>query len=142
MSLIKADELTKDKLVELITNAGLEVHDEGENNKIYVRTEAFGLWVSFDSELKRLHLTTFCKCKDNAPLHELGLLSEICNQEYPMIQFSSTVYEDGTGFLNGTYCLYYTFGLVVPNLIHTMKVFNDIFIEAIRVKDKDDKFFS
>lgn len=142
MSIVKANDVTKEKLIEILTNAALEVIEEDDPNQVYVKGLDFGSWLSFDDEKKVIKMNTYVKCKDGAPLGELAAFSEKCNDSYMLVQFSSTVYEDGRGFLNGTYYMYYNFGLIAPQLIFTLKKFATIFIEAVREKDSEDKFFS
>lgn len=142
MSIVKANDVTKEKLFEILTNAALEVIEEDEPNKVYVKGLDFNSWLSFDDEKKVIKMSTYLKCKEGAPLGELAAFSESCNDSYMLVQFSSTVYEDGRGFLNGNYYMYYNFGLIPPQLIFTLKKFATIFVEAIREKDSEDRFFS
>lgn len=143
MSIVKANDVTKEKLFEILTNAALEViEEEDEPNKVYVKGLDFGSWLTFDTENKFIKISTYVKCKDGAPLGELAAFSELCNASYMMVQFSSTVYEDDRGYLNGTYYLFYNFGLIPPQLIFTLRKFATIFVEAIREKDSEDRFFS
>lgn len=142
MSIVKANDVTKEKLFEILTNAALEVIDEDEPDRVYVKGLDFNSWLSFDDEKKVIKMSTHLKCKDGAPLGELAAFSESCNDSYMLVQFSSTVYEDGRGYLNGNYFMYYNFGLIPPQLIFTLKKFATIFVEAIREKDSEDRFFS
>jgi hypothetical protein len=143
MNVVKADDVTKEKLIEILTNAALEVVEEDdEPNEVYVKGLDFGVWLSFDDEKKIIRMKTYAKCKDDAPLDELAALSESCNAKYMLVQFSSTVYDDGIGYLNGNCYMYYNFGLIPPQLIFTLKKFATIYIEAVREKDSEDKFFS
>lgn len=142
MSIVKANDVTKEKLFEILTNAALEVIEEDEPNKVYIKGLDFGSWLSFDDEKKVIKMSTYLKCKDGAPLGELAAFSESCNDSYMLVQFSSTVYEDGRGYLNGNYFMYYNFGLIPTQLIFTLKKFATIFVEAIREKDSEDRFFS
>ena len=142
MSLVKASDINKEKLIEIMTNAALDVTDQDEPNEVYVQGLDFPLWVSFDDEAKTIMLRSYLQCIENAPLEELAILSEKCNSEYRLVTFSSTVYDDGKGFLNASYYMYYNFGLIAPQLVYTIKKFAAIFIEAIRNEDPEDKFFA
>ena len=142
MSFIKANEVSKEKLIEILTNAALEVDDQDEPNEVYVRGVDFPLWVSIDDGGKFIKLRTYLKCVDGAPIEELPAFSNSCNSEYILVQFTNTIYEDGTGFINGAHFIYFNFGLIPSQLVYTIKKFSSIFVAAIREFDPDDKFFS
>ena len=140
MNVIKATEVTKEKLIEIFTNAAFEV-TEDDDGELYLKGGDFPLWVSINETGKYIKLRTFLKCKDGAPLEDLSDLSTACN-EYILVTFTPTVYEDGRGYLNGYYYMYYNFGLIAPQLVHTTKEFSEIFLAAIKANDPEDRFFS
>jgi len=140
MNVIKATEVTKEKLIEIFTNAAFEV-TEDDDGELYLKGGDFPLWVSINETGKYIKLRTFLQCKDGAPLEDLSDLSTACN-EYILVTFTPTVYEDGRGYLNGYYYMYYNFGLIAPQLVHTTKEFSEIFLAAIKANDPEDKFFS
>jgi hypothetical protein len=138
MSIFKASDVTKEKLVEIFTNAVLEVTDD--DDELYIKGGDFPLWVSIDEESKFIKFRTYLQCKDGAPLAELTEFSSQCN-EYILVNFTSTVYEDGRGYLNGYYYMFYNFGLIAAQLVYTTKRFSEIFLAAIKEYDSEDKFF-
>ena len=142
MSLVKASDINKEKLIEILTNAALDVTDQDEPNEVYVKGLDFPLWIFLDEENQSIMLRSFMQCIENAPLEELPILSEKCNSEYRLVTFTSTAYDDGRGFINGTYYMYYNFGLIAHQLVYTIKKFSSIFIGAIRNEDPEDKFFA
>jgi len=141
MSVIKATDVTVEKLIEIFTNAAFEVTEDENDHELYVKGGDFPLWVSIDEDGKYIKLRTYLACKDGAPLEDLSDLSAACNQ-YILVNFTPTVYEDGRGYLNGYYYMYFNFGLIAPQLVYTVKQFSEIFLSAIRGSDPDDKFFS
>ena len=140
MSVIKATDVTKEKLIELFTNAAFEV-TEDDDGDLYLKGGDFPLWVSINETGKYIKLRTYLKCKDGAPLEDLSDLSIACN-DYILVTFTPTVYEDGRGYLNGYSYMYYNFGLIAPQLVHTTKEFSNIFLAAIKENDPEDNFFS
>jgi len=140
MSVIKASDVTKEKLIEIFTNAAFEVTQD-DDGELYLKGGDFPLWVSIDEKGKYIKLRSYLACKEGSPLEELPDLSAACN-EYILVNFTPTVYEDGRGYLNGYYYMYYNFGLIAPQLVYTVKQFSEIFLAAIRESDQDDKFFS
>jgi len=141
MNYLESNDVTKEKLIELIKISGLDVLDE-ESEKFYVKGLDIGLWVSLDKEAELIRVFTYIQCKENAPVENLGILSNDCNNSYIFVQFSATVYEDGSGYLNGCYYIYYKFGLIPAMLNYSLRKFSTIFIEAVREKDNEDIFFS
>lgn len=139
MSLIKTTDVTVEKLTEIFTNAAFDVtKDEDE---LYVKGGDFPLWVSINENGKFIKLRTYIACKEGAPLDDLSELSAACN-EYILVKFTSTVYEDGRGYINGYYHMYYNFGLIAPQLVYTLKEFSEIFLAAVKEYDSEEKFFS
>jgi len=63
------------------------------------------------------------------------------NDTYTTVQFATGESDDGKAFLKGYYNIYTNFGIIVPQLIHTVKKFSEIFIDAIREKDQEYIFF-
>ncbi|NTU52295.1 MAG: hypothetical protein HGA97_01050 [Chlorobiaceae bacterium] len=55
-----------------------------------------------------------------------------------MVQFSSYVDDNG----RGRYTLYTGFGIIVPQLIHTVRRFSSIFQSGLAKMDSDDVFFT
>ena len=142
MSVITAKEVTKEKLIEIFNNAALEVVADDDSNEICVKGTDFPLWVSIEEEGQFIRLRTYLECKEGAPLEELPSLAALCNDEYVLVNFTTTVYEDGRGYLNGIYYIYYNFGLIAPQLVYSTKKFSAIFLAALREFDSEDKFFS
>ena len=141
MSVIKATDVTVEKLIEIFTNAAFEVTEDENDRELYVKGGDFPLWISIDDNGKFIKLRTYMACKEGAPLDDLSELSAACN-EYILVNFTPTVYEDGRGYLNGFYYMYYNFGLIAPQLVHTTKKFSEIFLAAIKENDPEDNFFS
>lgn len=140
MNMIKSTEVTKEKLIEILSNAALEITTDEGDEEIYVKGGDFPLWVSIDVDGKFIKLRTYLQCKEGAPHEELPKLIANCG-EYILVNFTSTVYEDGRAYVNGYYYMFYNFGLIAPQLVFTVKRFSEIFLAAIRDSDPDDKFF-
>ena len=140
MNVINANEVTKEKLIEIFTNAAFEV-TEDEDGEIYLKGGDFPLWVSIDEKGKFIKLRTYLKCKEGAPVEDIPELLAACN-EFILVNFTPSVYEDGRAYLNGFYYMYYNFGLIAPQLVYTVKQFSEIFLAAIKENDPEDKFFS
>lgn len=140
--LVKFEDITKESLAEAFQNSGTECRIN-EENEIYLHGGdiEFPVWVKIDNEAKRLIIFTYMQVKDNAPLDQLPELLQKMNNKI-LVQFSSTVYEDGRAYINGHYTFYINFGIILPQLLLTVKKFSEIFIESLREFDSEDVFFN
>lgn len=140
--LVKFEDITKESLAEAFHNSGTECRIDEEKNEIYLcgGDIEFPVWVKIDNKTKRLTIFTYVQIKDNAPLDKLPELLQKMNDKI-LVQFSSTVYEDGRAYINGHYLFYINFGIILPQLLLTAKKFSEIFVEALREFDSEDVFF-
>lgn len=98
--------------------------------------------MEIDGERKTIRLYTHIKFSDDAPREELDGFAQMLNNTYMTVQFSTVRRDDGGAFLKGYYNIYTNFGIIVPQLIHTIKKFSEIFIDAVREKDESNTFFA
>lgn len=142
MTYVKSEEVNMEFLTQAMTSAAFEVIKEEDENSVYVKGGAFGCWVQLDTERKMIRIKTWYQCKEDAPLDELEHFANICNSSFIFVQFASEVVDDARGYLNGTYDMYYNFGLIPPQFIFSIKKLTEIFRQAIIEKDQDDIFFT
>jgi hypothetical protein len=143
MALIKKSDVTKEKISELLNAAGIETIVDEEDGSVYAKPDGidFGVFVKFDEERSRIRLFTYVQCKQGTTGEALHDFLSKLNEEYILVRFSKTEYEDGRTYLNGDYDYLYTFGLVAENFLATIKKFASVYIDAIRTEDQDDVFF-
>lgn len=117
---------------------------EEEENELYLKEGLdFPFWLKIDEKSKRIRFYTHIKAKDGTTIERLMEFAHELNDMYVTVRFTAVVNEDnGDVFLHGDYFLYTSFGIIIPQLIHTAKKFAEIFVMAIRNEDKDDEFFA
>ena len=144
MRTMEFSEITKENIAEAFDLAALEYDIDTEDNELYVKGSCvdFPLWVEIDGERKTIRLYTHIKFSDDAPREELDGFAQMLNNTYMTVQFSTVRRDDGGAFLKGYYNIYTNFGIIVPQLIHTIKKFSEIFIDAVREKDESNTFFA
>jgi len=140
MAVIKKENVSVERLSELLTSAAIEwsVDDDGD---LFANRGAldWGVYLSLQDGY-RLRLLTHIPCKEGVDSEELRDFVSDLNAKYVMVRFTSTVYDSGEKFINGDYDIFYTFGIDGAHLIHTLRKFATIFAAAIREEDKDDVF--
>lgn len=143
MATIKKEDVNKHSIAEALNAAAIETTVDDDENSVYAQKGGldFGVFVKIDEERARIRLFTYMQCKDETSAEALASFVAKLNDEYVLVRFTSTVYDDGRTFLNGDYDYLYTFGLNVENFIVTIKKFASVFIDSIRAEDKDDVFF-
>ena len=144
MPVIKKDDVTKSKIAKLLNGAAIETTVDDDENSIYANKGGidFGVYVKFDQEANRLRLWTYLPSKEGLSAEALQSFVSSLNNDYVFVKFTYTSYEDGKSFVNGEYDIYFTFGLISENLVHSIKKFAAVFISAIREEDKDDIYFN
>ena len=144
MPVIKKDDVTKPKIAKLLTGAAIETSIDDDDNSLYASKGGieFPVFVKFDQDANRLRLLTYLQCKEGLSADALKSLVSTLNSDYVFVKFTYTSYEDGKSFVNGEYDIYFTFGLISENFIHSIKKFAAVFISAIRDEDKEDIYFS
>jgi hypothetical protein len=145
MNTMEFSAITKESLAKAFESAAIECEITADNNEVYVKSGGgvdFGLWVEIDDENKSIQLYTNLKCKEGAPTDKLSAFAYSLSETYRTVKFSSNVYDDGGAFLNGSYHIYTNFGILIPQLIYTIKMFSEIFLLAVKDGDSDDVFFS
>jgi hypothetical protein len=141
MSDIMASEVTGEYVRSILEGAVFDVDVDPDDGELYVRGLDFPCWVHVDQDRELIKIRTYIKCKDNAPLDDLpGFVLNI-NGTKILVSFTSSVYEDGRGYLNGYHYMYFKYGFNEKNFIYTLRKFSSIFREAITENDKDDIFF-
>ncbi|KAA6231743.1 YbjN domain-containing protein [Chlorobium phaeovibrioides] len=144
MRTIEFSDINKENLAKAFELAAFECEIDDENNEIYIKSSSvdFPLWVKIDNERKTIKLYTYLQLKEDAPHERLAAFAQKLNNTFVTVKFTTTEYDDGRAYLNGNYFFYTTFGIIVPQLIHTIKMFSEIFIDAIREHDEDNTFFA
>jgi hypothetical protein len=144
MPVIKKDDVTKPKIAKLLNAAAIETTIDDDETSLYASKGGidFGVYVKFDQDANRLRLWTYLPCKEGLSADALKSLVSTLNSDYVFVKFTYTSYEDGKSFVNGEYDIYFTFGLISENFIHSIKKFAAVFISAIRDEDKEDIYFS
>lgn len=142
MKTIEAENVTKEEIASFLAIAGIESTIDDENS-VYAKAGGidFGVFIKIDSERARIRLFTFMQCKDGTTSEDLIHFTTKLNDQYILVRFTPTIYDDGRAFLNGDYDLLYPFGLSVENFVATLKKFSNIYIQTIREEDQDDVFF-
>ncbi len=143
MPLIKSNEVNSENLLQILTSAAFEAEAQ-EDGSIYLKRGVidFGCWLKFNDDMKAVRLYTFAQCKEGAILNGLNNACAKLNEVYALVKFTTTAYEDGSLYLNGEYDLYYNFGIISEQLIHSIRMFSEIFLIGIRESDPDDEFFN
>ncbi|HCD36757.1 YbjN domain-containing protein [Chlorobium phaeovibrioides] len=143
MRTMEFSDITKEDLAEAFELAAIECEIDDEDNELYLKKSCvdFPLWVQINDERKTIMLYTHLKFKDDAPRDQLAAFAQMLNDTYTTVQFATGESDDGKAFLKGYYNIYTNFGIIVPQLIHTVKKFSEIFIDAIREKDQEYIFF-
>ena len=142
MDVLKSEDVTVDAVNELLNIAGC-VTKVDQDGDIFVQEGLdFGVWVIIDRDKKCLVFRTYMRCKQDAPLDELDAYVASLNSKYYLAQFSYNTYENGQAFVNAHYFIFYNFGLIPRQVIFSLRTFAEVFIEAIKISDKDDKFFA
>ena len=144
MSVIKKDDVTRIKIAKLLNGAAIETTLDDDENSLYAKKGGidFGVYVKFDQEKNKLRLFTYLQCKEGLSAEALQSFVSLLNNDYILVKFTFTQYEDGKSFINGEYDIYFTFGLHSENFVYSIKKFAEIFISAIREEDKEDIYFS
>lgn len=144
MRTMEFSDITKENLAEVFELAAIECDIDDEDNELYIKKSCvdFPLWVMIDDERKTIMLYTQFKLKDDAPVDQLAAFAQMLNDTYTTVQFAAGESDDGKVFLKGYYNIFTNFGIIVPQLIHTVKKFSEIFIDAIREKDQENIFFA
>lgn len=144
MRTIEFSDINKENLAKAFELAAFEFEADSEDNEIYIQGSCveFPLWVEINDERKTIKLYTFLKLKEDAPRERLAAFAQKLNDTFVTVKFTTTEYDDGRAYLNGNYFFYTTFGIIVPQLIHTIKKFSEIFIDAVREYDEDNTFFA
>ena len=144
MPVIKKDDVTKPKIAKLLNGAAIETSIDDDDNSLYASKGGidFGVYIKFDQDTNRLRLWTYLPCKEGLSADALKSFVSTLNSDYVFVKFTYTSYEDGKSFVNGEYDIYFTFGLISENFIHSIKKFAAVFISAIRDEDKEDIYFS
>lgn len=143
MTVMKFEEINKESLAKSFESAAIECEIDVEHNEVYLKRGGidFGVFLKIDEDGKKICLFTFIKCKGDATNEKLIDLTQKMNSKFNTVQFDYTVYDDASTYLNGHYIIYTNFGILLPQLIFTVKKFSHIFIDAIRKSDPDDVFF-
>ena len=137
-------EISKESLEKAFEAAAIESDpDEERDNTLYLQAGLeFPVWLHILSETKTIRLNTYMKFKEYAPVDRMHELANDMNASFIMDQFSvSDEADDGAYRLECNYVIYTGFGIVVPQLVHTVRLFADIFHCACVEKDPHDIFF-
>lgn len=142
MEILKSEDVTVDVLSKIFTVAGLVTSVDQDGDIFVDEGLDFAAWVIIDRENKYLMFRTYVRCKKDAPLGELDAYVASLNAKYYLAQFSYNIHENGQAFLNAHYFIFYSFGLIPGQVTFSLRKFAKLFIEAIRISDRDDKFFA
>jgi hypothetical protein len=141
MDLIKPEEITRERMIELLSMAGMIPVVDADGD-IYIKEGLdFGTWLIIDKDRQAIKFLTSLKCKADAPRDELDGFANRLNTGYFLVKFMWREFSDGAVAVNGNYELFYPFGVVPGQLTHALRKFSQVFISAIRAEDKEDKFF-
>lgn len=143
MKIIETLNVTKQEISSILSAAGIESTVDDDENSVYAKKGGldFGVFIQIDAERTRIRLFTYFECKEGVASEDLARFVSNLNNEYLLVRYTHTVYQDGRSFLNGDYDLFYTFGLPVENFIVTLRKFSSVFIDSVRAEDPDDVFF-
>ena len=139
--LLNFEDVTVEGLKDIFEAAaiGARIDDDGE---VYANHGLeFPIWVLLDDEQKTITLRTYLSCREDAPVDELASYAQRLNDRFHTVQFSGKTYDDDDARLMGSYTIHGRFGILVPQLLLTMRRFSSIFIAAVRETDVDNKFF-
>jgi hypothetical protein len=140
--IIEYNEITKDALAEIFGIAAIGCEVDNEDDELYLTDGIeFPVRVIIDNERKSIKIFTFLETRDGAPNDELPLFAQKLNDKFVTTRFTASIYDDDRAFINGEYYFYTNFGLIIPQFIYTVKKVAEIFVDAIREYDNDEKFF-
>lgn len=139
MRILEAEEVTQEKVAEILKNAAFNI--SLEDSEIYINDTNFPLSLRINHEKQFIMLYTFIPFLDDLPIEKLNEFSSDCNAEYELVQFSNTRNTDGKNYMYGFYYMFFNFGIIPQQLIFTIREFTSSYLTALREKDKDDLYF-
>lgn len=144
MKTLEPSEITIEGLAESFNAAAIGCEIETDSHELFLSEGLkYPVWLRLDEENKRIKIFTFIDAREGISRDDLFAFAHKLNNEYVTVRYSVMIYEDDDNtYLNGTYFIYTAFGIIVPQLIHTVKNFSDIFIDAVTEQDSDHIFFS
>jgi hypothetical protein len=140
MTEIESNLVTYEFLQDAIENAGLEAKIEPDEDRVVVQGLDITCYVSIEAEYNLLTLRTYIRCRENAPIEEIPKL--VCELgKTKMVQFSYTISEDGTVYIEGYYEILYKHGFNKKNFLYSLREFSSFFITQFRIMDRYETFF-